>query len=70
MTSIVIVSGAVVVWLFGYFTKSFGWEAKLIGFLNSNFFIALITLIAGSTVYHIYKKQKREYKADAAKLII
>lgn len=69
-TILLIVFGLVTVWLFGYFTKSLGWEFVLMNFFNSNFFIALITLSAGLIAYYIYKKQKREYKSDAAMLIV
>lgn len=42
----------------------------LIKFLNSNFFIAIITIVVGSIAYRIYLKQQRDNKMDAAKIIL
>jgi len=42
----------------------------LVDFLNSNFFIALITLIVGGFAIGLYIKQKRDYKRDVASLIL
>lgn len=39
-------------------------------FFNSNFFIALITLLVGSFAIYLYIKQKRDYKRDAANIIL
>lgn len=39
-------------------------------FLNSNFFNALIVFFVGGFAILLYVKQKREYKRDAAKLIL
>lgn len=41
-----------------------------ITFLDSNFFIALITLFVGSLAISLYIKQKKDYKRDVAKLIL
>ncbi|HEY4504312.1 MAG TPA: hypothetical protein VJI73_00900 [Candidatus Paceibacterota bacterium] len=42
----------------------------LISFLDSNFFIALTTSFVGSLAIYLYYRQKREYKRDAALLIL
>lgn len=42
----------------------------MFNFLNSNFFIALVTFCVGSFAIYLYVKQKRDYKRDAAKLIL
>ncbi len=42
----------------------------LVGFLNSNFLIALITLGVGSLALYIYKKQQTEAKKDAANILL
>jgi hypothetical protein len=42
----------------------------VINFLNSNFFIGLITLLAGSLAGYIYWRQKRDQKKDAANIIL
>lgn len=42
----------------------------LINFLNSNFFIALVTLVVGSVAYVIYKLQKRDKKREKANIIL
>jgi hypothetical protein len=39
-------------------------------FLNSNFFIALITLIVGLGAYAVYMLQKRDSKREAANIIL
>jgi len=39
-------------------------------FLNSNFFIALVTFCVGSFAIYLYVKQKSDRKRDAAKLIL
>lgn len=39
-------------------------------FFNSNFFIALITLLVGSVAIFIYLKQRRDSKRDAARIIL
>lgn len=41
-----------------------------IGFFNSNFFIALITLAVGLAAFIIYVLQKRDQKKDAANIIL
>lgn len=41
----------------------------IIDFFNSNFFVALTTIIAGSVALYLYKKQKSDTKKDAAKTI-
>lgn len=69
-TFILITVLSIIIWLFGYYTKNFGWEIIIFKFLNSNIFIALVTLIAGLVAYHVYILQKKEIKANAAKLII
>lgn len=38
--------------------------------LDSNFFVALVTLLVGSFAIFLYIKQKIDYKRDAAKLIL
>lgn len=42
----------------------------ILNFLNSSFFIALITLFVGSVAFSIYRKQKRDAKRDAANVIL
>ncbi|MFA5777058.1 MAG: hypothetical protein WC906_01305 [Parcubacteria group bacterium] len=66
----VIAGGIILILVLSYLIGKFNWEPFLIKFLNSNFFIALITLSAGYVAYYIYKEQKKEYKADAAMLIV
>jgi hypothetical protein len=39
-------------------------------FINSNFFIALVTLGAGSIAYVLYKKNKKDGKKDAANIVL
>lgn len=39
-------------------------------FFNSEFFIALITLFVGGFAIYLYKKQKKDYKRNAARLIL
>ncbi len=41
-----------------------------IGFFNSNFFIALITLLVGTAAFVIYKLQQRDTKRDAASIVL
>ena len=43
---------------------------KLWHFLNSAFFVAIVTVAAGSFAYLIYKKQKGDSKEDAANIIL
>ena len=43
---------------------------KIILFFNSNFFIALVTLIVGGLAIYLYLKQKTDKKRDAASLIL
>jgi len=42
----------------------------LVSFLNSNFFLALTTLVVGGFAIYLYLKQKEDRKRDAAKLIL
>ncbi len=42
----------------------------LVKFLNSQFFIALITLAVGVTAFILYIRQRRDHKSDAALLIL
>lgn len=42
----------------------------MISFFNSNFFVALITLLVGSFAIGLYIKQRRDKKRDAASLIL
>lgn len=42
---------------------------EIIAFFNSNFFVALTTIIAGSVAVYLYQKQKSDNKKDAAKTI-
>lgn len=42
----------------------------LISFFNSNFFISLVTIAVGCVAFFLYKKQKKDQKKDAAKLIL
>jgi len=42
----------------------------LVSFLNSNFFLALTTLVVGGFAIYLYLKQKEDKKRDAAKLIL
>lgn len=39
-------------------------------FLNSSFFVALVTLIAGLCAYFIYRKGQRDFKMDAANILL
>lgn len=39
-------------------------------FLNSNFLIALVTLVAGTIAFYLYNKQKSDSKKDAANIIL
>lgn len=39
-------------------------------FLNSSFFIALVTLTAGLIAYLIYRKGKNDFKRDAANILL
>ncbi len=43
---------------------------KIIVFFNSSFFIALTTFTVGALAFVLYKKQKRDVKRDAAKIIL
>lgn len=43
---------------------------EITSFFNSNFFIALATFIVGGFAIGLYKKQKKDQKRDAAKLIL
>src|SRR3990167_8339720 len=45
-------------------------SSNLYPFLNSNFFIALVTGIAGGTAIWLYRKQKSENKQQIATLLI
>jgi len=40
------------------------------GIVNSNFFIGLVTLFVGLFAFIIYSKQKRDYKRDAASVVL
>lgn len=42
----------------------------LVSFLNSNFFIALVTLAAGTTAFVIYFRQRRDRKREIANIIL
>ncbi len=42
----------------------------LIAILNSNFFVGLITLIAGSVAFYLYTKQRADSKIDAANIVL
>lgn len=44
--------------------------ATIIFILNSNFFIAIVTLFVGGFAIGLYKKQKSDYKRDVALLIL
>jgi uncharacterized membrane protein len=35
-------------------------------FLNSNLFIAIVTLLAGWVAYYLYRKRNQDFKKDAA----
>jgi hypothetical protein len=39
-------------------------------FFNSNFFLAIVTLLVGGTAIALYLKQKSDHKRDSAQLII
>lgn len=39
-------------------------------FLNSELFIAVVTLLVGTTAFVLYIRQRRDYKSDAALLIL
>ena len=43
---------------------------NVINFLNSNFFVALVTLVGGLVAYFLYKKQKNDFKRDTAGIIV
>lgn len=45
-------------------------QDSLISFFNSNFFLALIALLVGIFAIGLYIKQKRDYKKDAANIIL
>ena len=38
-------------------------------FINSNSFVALTTILAGTTALIVYLKQKADYKRDASKTL-
>lgn len=42
----------------------------LINFLNSSFFLGLVTIIAGSFALYLYKKQKADEKESAAMILV
>jgi hypothetical protein len=42
----------------------------VLSFLNSEFFIALVTLLVGATAFILYIKQRRDNKSDSALLIL
>jgi len=42
----------------------------LVSFLNSNFLLALTTLVVGGFAIYLYLKQKKDKKRDAARLIL
>jgi hypothetical protein len=42
----------------------------IIGFFNSNFFIAFITFLAGSIAWYLYYKRNKDNKRDAANIIL
>jgi cbb3-type cytochrome oxidase subunit 3 len=39
-------------------------------FLNSNLFIAIVTLLAGLVAYFIYRKRNKNFKKDAANILL
>lgn len=39
-------------------------------FLNSSFFVAIITLLAGSVAYWLYRKKNKDFKKDAANILL
>jgi hypothetical protein len=43
---------------------------NIVKFLNSGFFIAVVTFVVGFSAIYLYKKQQSDNKRDAAKLII
>lgn len=44
--------------------------STFLNFFNSNFFIALVTLIVGTAAYIIYRLQKRDEKREAANIVL
>lgn len=53
----------------GFFIKEVP-NKRVINFLDSSFFVALVTVIVGSIAIYLYKKQQRDNKRNAARLII
>jgi len=43
---------------------------NFINFFNSSFFIAVTTLAVGTFAYRVYRRQKRDDKSDAAKVML
>jgi len=43
---------------------------KLIAVLNSNFFVGIVTLAAGGVAFYLYVKQKKDFKKDAANIVL
>lgn len=43
---------------------------SIMEFFNSNFFVALVTFIVGGFAIVLYLKQKKDYRKDAARLIL
>jgi len=39
-------------------------------FLNSSFFIAIVTLVAGLVAYWLYRKKNKDFKKDAANILL
>lgn len=39
-------------------------------FLNSNLFIAIVTLVAGFVAYFLYRKRNKDFKKDAANILL
>lgn len=73
MKNKLIINSLIVAILFfglGFTSKEIIGNFKFIGFFNSNFFIALITFLVGSFAICLYIKQKRDYKCDAASIIL
>jgi len=44
--------------------------SQLIGILNSNFFVGLVTFIAGAIAFFLYVKQRSDLKKDSANIIL
>ena len=67
---VAVISLLVISFMVGFFLKSVIKRLDLIKFFDSNFFVAIITLLVGGLAIFLYWKQRNDNKRDKARLIL